>query len=90
MKSLATLGPEGSSSWQAAKQFAPEAGIMLFPNTPAVIKAFAEKLTDLALIPVYNTREGESIEYFRIMEKLSKANWIDNVVLPVPLSLGAI
>jgi len=90
MKSLATLGPEGSSSWQAAKQFAPEAGIKLFPNTPSVIKAFAEKLTDLALIPVYNTREGESIEYFRIMEKLSKANWIDNVVLPVHLSLGAI
>jgi prephenate dehydratase/prephenate dehydrogenase len=90
MKSIATLGPEGSSSWQAAKQVDPEAEIKLFPNTPLVIKAFTEKLTDLALIPVYNTREGESIEYFRIMEKLSKANWIDNVVLPIHLSLGAI
>jgi chorismate mutase/prephenate dehydratase len=90
MKSIATLGPEGSSSWQAAKQFDPDAAIKIFPNTPSVIKAFTEKQTDLALIPVYNTREGESIEYFRIMEKLSSANWIDNVVLPIHLSLGTI
>jgi chorismate mutase/prephenate dehydratase len=90
MKSIATLGPSGSSSWQAAKEFAPDAEIKFFPNTPSVIKAFTEKQTDLAVIPVYNTREGESLEYFRIMEKLSKANWIDNVVLPIHLSLGAI
>jgi prephenate dehydratase/prephenate dehydrogenase len=90
MKSIATLGPEGSSSWQAARQFDPDAAIHLFPNTPAVIRAFTEKETDLALIPVYNTREGESIEYFRIMEKLRSANWIDNVVMPIHLSLGAI
>ncbi len=90
MKSIATLGPEGSSSWQAARQFDSDAAIHLFPNTPAVIRAFTEKETDLALIPVYNTREGESIEYFRIMEKLRSANWIDNVVMPIHLSLGAI
>ena len=90
MKSIATLGPEGSSSWQAAKQYDTEAAIKLFPNTPSVIKAFLEKQADLALIPVYNTREGESIEYFRIMEKLKSAHWIDNVVLPIHLSLGAI
>ena len=90
MKSIATLGPEGSSSWQAARQYDAEAAIKLFPNTPSVIKAFLEKQADLALIPVYNTREGESIEYFRIMEKLRAAHWIDNVVLPIHLSLGAI
>jgi chorismate mutase/prephenate dehydratase len=90
MKSIATLGPEGSSSWQAAKHFDPDADIKFFPNTPSVIKAFLDKEADLALIPVYNTREGESIEYFRIMEKLSSAHWIDNVVLPIHLSLGAI
>jgi len=87
MKSIATLGPEGSSSWQAAKHFDPDADIKFFPNTPSVIKAFLDKEADLALIPVYNTREGESIEYFRIMEKLSSAHWIDNVVLPIHLSL---
>ena len=27
MKSIATLGPEGSSSWQAAKQFDPVLGV---------------------------------------------------------------
>jgi len=90
MKSIATLGPEGSSSWQAAKKFMPDAEIKLFPNTPAVIKAFTEKRAKLALIPVYNTREGESIEYFRIMEKLRHAHWIDNIVLPIHLSLGAL
>jgi len=90
MKSIATLGPEGSSSWQAARKFDADAEIKLFPNTPSVIKAFLEKQADLAIIPVYNTREGESIEYFRIMEKLRAAHWIDNVVLPIHLSLGAI
>jgi prephenate dehydratase/prephenate dehydrogenase len=90
MNSIATLGPEGSSSWQAARQYDTDAEVKLFPNTPSVINAFLEKHADLALIPVYNTREGESIEYFRIMEKLRTAHWIDNVVLPIHLSLGAI
>ena len=90
MRSIATLSPEGSSSWQAAKHFDPEAEIILFPNTPSVIRAFLDKQADLALIPIYNTREGESIEYFRIMEKLRSAQWIDNVVLPIHLSLGTI
>ena len=43
MKSIATLGPEGSSSWQAAKQFNPDDEIKLYPNTSSVIKAFTEK-----------------------------------------------
>ncbi len=90
MKSIATSGPEGSSSWQAARLFDPDAEIKLYPNTTSVIKAFTGKEADFALIPVYNTREGESIEYFRIMEKLSAAHWVNNVVLPIHLSLGAI
>lgn len=90
MKSIATSGPEGSSSWQAARLFDPDAEIKLYPNTSSVIKAFTGKEADFALIPVYNTREGESIEYFRIMEKLSAAHWVNNVVLPIHLSLGAI
>ena len=90
MKSIATLGPEGSSSWQAATQFDPDAEIKLYPNTSSVIKAFSEKDAEFAVIPVYNTREGESIEYFRIMEKLRTAHWVHNVVLPIHLSLGAI
>jgi prephenate dehydratase/prephenate dehydrogenase len=90
MKSIATLGPEGSSSWQAAKKVDPDAEIKIYPNTASVIKGFAEKEAEFALIPVYNTREGESIEYFRILEKLSPAYWVDNMVLPIHLSLGAI
>ena len=90
MKSIATLGPEGSSSWQAAHEFDPDAKIRLYPNTLAVIMAFSEQQAELAVIPVYNTREGESIEYFRIMERLRQAHWIGNVVLPIHLSLGAL
>ena len=90
MKSIATSGPEGSSSWQAARLFDPDAEIKLYPNISSVIKAFTGKEAEFALIPVYNTREGESIEYFRIMEKLSTAHWVNNVVLPIHLSLGAI
>ena len=52
MKSIATLGPEGSSSRQAAKQFDPDADIKLYPNTSSVIRAFTEKEAELALIPV--------------------------------------
>ena len=49
MKSIATLGPEKSSSWQAAKEFDPGADIKLFPNTVSVIKAFTARQADFAL-----------------------------------------
>lgn len=90
MKSIATLGPKGSTSWLAAQRFAPEARILLFPMVSAVIDALTSGRADLAMIPVYNTREGEIKEYFKMLEKLDRASWVDNIVLPIDLSLGAL
>ena len=90
MNSIATLGPEGSHAWQAARKFRPDADIKVFPRISAVIKAFSRKETDFIVIPVYNTREGEIKEYFHVMETLSDAYWINNIVLPIHLSLGSL
>ncbi len=87
---IATLGPEGSDECQAARHFAPDAHLHLFHRIPDVIKAFTSDASDLAIIPMYNTREGEIKEYFRLMEQLENGYWIDNIVLPIHLSLGGL
>jgi prephenate dehydratase/prephenate dehydrogenase len=90
MTTIATLGPENSLDWQAARRFRPEAEFITFPNPASLINAFAQGRADLAVIPVYNTRDGESREFFRAMAMLKGGFWIDNMVLPIDLSLGAI
>ena len=54
------------------------------------LKAFSEGRADYALIPVYNTREGEVKEYFRLVSQMESAYWVDNVVLPIHLSFGVL
>ena len=88
MTPVATLGPEKSSAWQAARQYAPEAEITTYLHTSAIIEDFIAGKVQLAIIPIYNTREGENKEYFSLLDKLQGGYWIDNVVLPVHLSLG--
>lgn len=90
MKTIATLGPVGSDSFQAATQFDEHAEIRLFNQISEIMVHFSDGLSDLAVIPVYNTREGEVKEYFRMMEQLDDGYWIDNVVLPIHLSLGSV
>ncbi|MFH1019113.1 MAG: prephenate dehydratase domain-containing protein [Pseudomonadota bacterium] len=90
MVSIATIGPEGSHAWQAARRYNPDATIRLFPNLTAVFKAFAAQETDLALAPVYNTREGQVKEYSRLIKGTNKGFWQDNIVLPIHLSLGTL
>lgn len=90
MPSIATLGPVGSDSYQASRQYAPNAEILLYNRIADIFTAFSEGKVEHALIPVYNTREGEVKEYFRLMAKLHQGFWIDNVVLPIHLSLGAL
>ena len=89
MAIIATLGPQGSQAWQAAQRYLPLAQIMLFPTTKEVIHAFEERLADFAVIPIYNTREGQ-IKEVRVLENLRQGYWIDNIVLPIQLSLGAL
>ncbi len=87
---IATLGPIGSDSYQASCQYSPHAEIVLFNRIADIFTAFKEERVQYAIIPVYNTREGEVKEYFRLMAKMEKGYWIDNVVLPIHLSLGAL
>ena len=58
MKTIATLGPEYSQSWQAAVLFDKEAEIRLYPHVKALLDAFAGGETEYAILPVYNTRES--------------------------------
>ncbi len=90
MTTIATLGPEGSHAFQAARLHNPDAALKLFPQVSGVLNAFKTGEADLALIPVYNTREGEIREYFHQMESLNHGHWIDNVVLPIHLAMGSL
>lgn len=90
MPSIATLGPVGSDSYQASLQYAPDAELLLFNRITDVLAAFLEGRVQFALIPVYNTRQGEVKEYFKLMAKMEQGYWVDNVVLPIHLSLGAL
>lgn len=86
---IATLGPKNSDAYNAACQYNPEAEILLYNRLQDAVTAFTEKTAERVLIPVYNTREGEVKEYFRQVSQLD-AYWVDNVVLPIHLSLGAV
>lgn len=88
MISIATLGPHGSDGYRAARQYSPEAKLHLYNRIPDIINAFLKEEVDFAFVPIYNTREGEIKEYFRLQELLSEGYWVDNLVLPIHLSFG--
>ena len=88
MKTIATLGPEYSQSWQAAVLFDKEAEIHLYPHVKALLDAFVAGETEYAILPVYNTREGEKKQYFRFFDQVRSGYWVDNVLLHSNLSLG--
>ncbi len=87
-RTIATLGPAHSHAWQAARRHAPEARLRLYPHLPALLQAFVAGEAEQVVLPVYNTREGENREQFRLWEGLANGYWIDNIVLPDHLSLG--
>ncbi|WP_306546901.1 prephenate dehydratase domain-containing protein [Desulfobulbus sp.] len=88
MTTIATLGPEHSLSWQAAAQYDGKANIQLYPHVKALLDAFAAGEADYAVLPVYNTREGEKKQYFRFFDQIKAGYWVDNVILHSNLSLG--
>lgn len=90
MITIATLGPVGSDGYRAAKQHSPDAELQLFNRVPDVIDAFLQEKADFAFVPIYNTREGEIKEYFRLQELLQEGYWEDNLVLPIHLSFAAL
>ncbi len=90
MTTIATTGPAGSHAWQAAQLYDSNADIQVYPRLSQALDAFAAGRAEMVLLPVYNTREGENREFFRIMGGVADCHWIDNVVLPIHLSLGAL
>ncbi|MEN8199839.1 MAG: prephenate dehydratase domain-containing protein [Thermodesulfobacteriota bacterium] len=87
---IATLGPQGSDGCRAALQYSPDAELHLFTRTPDIISSFLREEVDYAFVPIYNTREGEIKEYFRLQEMLREGYWVDNLVLPIHLSFGCL
>ena len=90
MITVATLGPKKSHAWLAASRYATGATVNLYPHTRALLDAFVEGQANLVIVPVYNTREGENKQYFRLFEKIKSGYWIDNIVLQSHVSLGAL
>ncbi|WP_232362519.1 prephenate dehydratase domain-containing protein [Desulfogranum mediterraneum] len=90
MLSVATLGPRNSLACQAARQYADDAVIRVHSSFRNIISAFVNQDVDCAILPVYNTREGENKQYFRIFELLSSGYWVDNVIVYSDLSLGTL
>ena len=85
---IVTFGPSGSDCFLAARHYAPTAYILLVAQRQDIFAALAEGRANRALIPVYNTREGDVREFFRLQEAGFTGFWIDNVVLSAHLSLG--
>ncbi|WP_136796750.1 prephenate dehydratase domain-containing protein [Desulfosediminicola ganghwensis] len=88
MARIATLGPKGSDGYHAVLQYDPDAEIVLFNRISKVFESFSAGKVDSVVVPVYNTREGEVKEYFRLVSQLDDGYWVDNVVLPIHLSLS--
>ena len=89
MKIVSIIGPKGSHAWQAAKQFSPDSKTVHFAHADRAAEAFSKKETDYLILPVYNTRIGGILKSFQVMEKL-EGFWIDNIVLPIHLSLASL
>lgn len=90
MSSILTIGPIGSDSYQASYQYNDEAEIETFAKISEVLGEFKSRGDALAIIPVYNTRGGEVKESFRLISSMQDFYWIDNVVLPIHLAMGAL
>lgn len=89
MLTIATLGPEESLACSAAKTYADDAVLRIHASVQKVIESFVNHDVDCAILPVYNTREGENKQYFRVFDQLKAGYWVDNVIVYSDLSLGA-
>ncbi|MDR3088886.1 MAG: prephenate dehydrogenase/arogenate dehydrogenase family protein [Desulfobulbaceae bacterium] len=87
---IVTFGPSGSDCYLAARRYAPTAYVLLVSHRAELFAALAEEHADLALLPVYNTREGDAKEYFRLQRSEFTGFWVDNLVLPTHLSLAGL
>lgn len=90
MSTVAILGPKGSDSYQAATQYFQYVEPVFFNSMSELAAAYQNGQCTFALIPVYNTRIGEIKEYFRFLLSLTDCFWVNNIVLPIQLSIGGL
>lgn len=90
MAIIATIGPEESHACQAARLYDSAAQLLTLPRPDQVLAALLDGRAELALLPAYNTREGRSRDFLQLLSASNSCHWIDNVVLPIHLSLGAL
>ncbi|CAG37004.1 prephenate dehydratase domain-containing protein [Desulfotalea psychrophila] len=88
MPVIAILGPIFSNSHRAASLYSPSARIVEYQQVTALQQAFVNGDADYIVLPVYNTREGEIKKNRHLVEKMGCGSWIDNIILPINLSLG--
>ncbi len=89
VQKVAIVGTRFSHSWEAACRYAPKAEKVCYTNVDSLLANFAAEERDVILLPVYNTREGESKNCSRVFNKLKgRYYWADNLVLPVNISFG--
>lgn len=88
MLTAATLGPARSHASQAARLYEPAARTELYPNINSLLEAFSAGRAESFIAPVYNTREGDNKTCFNLFRKIKSGFWIDNVILPIDVSLG--
>lgn len=90
MTTIATLGPIFSSNHRAALCYTENAEVITFTHLQPLCDAFTNGKAEYIILPVYNTREGEQKEHRQIISTLGKCSWMDNIILPINLSLGAL
>ncbi|MCB2182254.1 MAG: prephenate dehydrogenase/arogenate dehydrogenase family protein [Desulfobulbaceae bacterium] len=91
---IAIIGPKGSHAWQAACKFSEQrklkSKIKSYAHVSSAMEGFNKNQADYLALPVYNTRIGGILQSFQVMDRLYKASWVDNIVLPIHLSLGSL
>ena len=87
---IGIVGSSSSNSSRAALQYKKDAELRFFAQLSQLKNAFNEGYLDYIVVPVYNTREGELREGRKLVDIMGKGSWVDNVVLPISLSLGCL
>ncbi|MGL1932438.1 MAG: prephenate dehydrogenase/arogenate dehydrogenase family protein [Desulfotalea sp.] len=90
MSTIATLGPNFSSNHRAALCFKENADVKTYTHLESLREAFITNTADYIILPVFNTREGDNKAHRQLISEITGCSWVDNIILPINLSLGAL
>lgn len=88
---LGTLGPDGSFSSIAARQYLRGSGeVVFYSSIPILLRAVHSGKIDGALVPIENQLAGPVTETLDVLAKLAdKVELVDSVVFPISHAIGA-